>query len=168
VKYIILLSLLLNNVNSYSQKQKNISDTLTATLSDCGVHTGDTSYFEKYPVQMSRPELIRFFNKTLHIPTHNDLNDDNYITGKCKVYFIIDKAGRVTQAWYDKSSVIEIALEVIRVINKIPVISPSIIKGQPVITKVEVNAEVRSIKNDENNLVSKNVDLLMLGYPAVH
>jgi hypothetical protein len=153
-------------VNSYSQEHKLISDTLNASLSNCGLHIGDTSYFEKYPAQMSRPELIRFFNKTLHAPTRN-INDDSYITGKCKVYFIIDKSGRVTQTWYDKSSVIDIALEVIRVINKIPVITPSFINGQPVITKVEVTAEVRLADESENNLVGKNVDLLMLGYPTV-
>jgi hypothetical protein len=105
-------------------------DTLPAPFHVMDSIAGDTVYFgmgSQHP-----GELLQFFNKNVQAPR----SGDSVIKGIAWIYFIIDKTGRVTQAWYDKESNPDIGLAILGVVNNLPMIRPSKIKGEAVITKV--------------------------------
>jgi hypothetical protein len=106
------------------------SDTLPASLHLVDAEAGDTLYFG---IEGQHPgELLQFFKKNAQAPR----SGDSVIKGIARVYFIIDKTGRVTQAWYDKESNSDIGLAMVGIVNNLPVIRPSRINGEAVITKV--------------------------------
>ncbi len=105
-------------------------DTLQASFHLADITSGDTVYFGMSGEHEDK--LLYFFQKNLRVPEAGD----SAVLGTIRVYFIIDKMGRVTQAWYDPSGNTDIGLSVLRVVNQLPLIRPTSIKGEPVITKV--------------------------------
>jgi hypothetical protein len=91
-------------------------------------------------------KLLYFFQKHLRVP----MLGGNSVFGTIRVYFIVDLTGRITSAWYDPSGNTDIGLSVLSVVNQLPVIKPTIIKGEPVITKVLLKV---LIAKDEHSTV---------------
>ena len=106
------------------------NDTVMASFHQADSTAGDTVYFGMYGEHEDK--LLYFFQKNLRAPE----SGDSSVLGTIKVYFVIDKTGRVTQAWYDPSGNTDIGLSVLRVVNQLPLIRPTSIKGEPMITKV--------------------------------
>ena len=112
-------------------KQPRLSDTITAIFSMCETIRGDTVMFKS---ATTYERLKRFFYRNLRYP----LDRDSVPTTLCKLYFIIDKEGQVTDAGCAAGVPEPLANEVVRVARKLGTITPGNIKGRPVITRVEM------------------------------
>jgi hypothetical protein len=135
LKYTILFFCLVfaNTVHAQEYTAADVvtapNDTLAASFHLADTSLGDTVYFG---MDASGHPLERFFLQNLTAPR----SGSQPITGIARVYFILDKTGRVTQAWYDPSGNPEIGLSVLQIVNQMPSIRPTSVKGEPVITKV--------------------------------
>ena len=78
--------------------------------------------------------LKRFFQRNLRYPGYID---DTVETTLCRLYFMIDTAGHVTDAGCAAGPSEALAREVIRVACKPGTFVPSYVKGKPVVTRVE-------------------------------
>lgn len=133
ILFFLVISAIAGRSQNYSSADTTAfisADTLLTTFYLTDAVAGDTVYFGMGDLRTG--ELIQYFSKNLRAPQFGD----SVVKGMAKVYFIIDKSGRVTQAWYDKDSNIDIGQETIRVVNKLPKVRPTSIKGEAVITRV--------------------------------
>ena len=105
-------------------------DTLVASFHQADSISGDTVYFGMNGAHEDK--LLYFFQQHLRVPYAGD----SPVLGTVRIYFIVDKIGTITQAWYYPSDNIDIGLSVLRVVNLLPAIKPSSLKGEPVVTKV--------------------------------
>ncbi|AEW00711.1 hypothetical protein A4D02_12200 [Niastella koreensis] len=132
---IVLLFVSLQQLAGQTQKglrrQPNSADTIAARFSMCNTIRGDTVMF-KFPTDYEG--LRRFFQKKLRYP--GDI-EDTVETTLCRLYFFIDRAGKVTDARCDAGSTEVLAREVIRVACKLGAFAPGYVKGKPVVTRVE-------------------------------
>jgi hypothetical protein len=140
VLFFFLAVALTAHAQSYSSADPVLSggDTVLASFHQADTTVGDTVYFG----MDGDPQkgLLHFFQKRLQIPR----SGDSAITGTARVYFVIDKTGRVTQAWYNGSDNVDIGLSLLNVVNQLPTIRPTSIKGEAVITKVILEANLTS------------------------
>lgn len=112
------------------------TDTITTIFSKRGTISGDTVFFD-LPGQGDN--LKRYFNKSLRIPVNAE---DDPIFGYIDLYFTIDKAGYITQAWYDQNKDPEAAAGVLRYLRRFPVLRPTVIGKKTVITKMLVKIAI--------------------------
>jgi hypothetical protein len=128
------------HAQSYSSADAVLSggDTVLASFHQADSAIGDTVYFGMDGE--GQKGLLRWFQKRLQAPRAGDSS----ITGTARIYFVIDKTGRVTQAWYNASDNVNIGLSVLSVVNQLPPIRPTSIKGEAVITKVILNVVMDS------------------------
>lgn len=136
IKYITLLFCLVLAKAGHAQNYTaadtvSISkDTLKVSFQVADSTAGDTVYFGMNGGHDDK--LLYFFQNNLRPPAWGD----SMILGTIRVNFTVDKTGRVTQAWYDPTGNTDIGLSVLRVINQLPLIRPTSIKGEPMVTKV--------------------------------
>lgn len=134
-------------------KQAHRSDTICARFSMFETIRGDTVLF-KHPT--TKDGLLRYFHRNLRYPL------DSVETISCKLFFIIDKEGHVTDAWCAPGPPDAIAKEVVRVAQKMGSVIPSYVKGKPVVTRVETRIvyfnedsreEISNYDNYENDIL---------------
>lgn len=136
IKSISLLFCLIQLVTVHGQSYTSADsvvvsrDTLFTSFHQADNTSGDTVFFGMNGAHEDK--LLYFFQQHLRAPYAGDSS----ILGTVRIYFIIDKMGTITQAWYYPSDNTDIGLSVLRVVNQLPAIKPSSIKGEPVITKV--------------------------------
>jgi len=129
-----------------------------------GTIRGDTSFLSS----TDKREFERFFYKNVRIPMVNDSD----ITGTCNLYFIVDKTGTITQAWYDQKMNNEIGATALYPLKKIPPrLKPTMIGKEPVITKMMISLAI--ITNDENEANERYIekakaDLIFISYGVQH
>jgi hypothetical protein len=130
--FLLLIAAMTAHAQSYSAADAVLSggDTVLASFHQADTTIGDTVYFGMDGD--TQKGLYHFFQKRLHAPRAGD----STVTGTARIYFVIDKTGRVTQAWYNASDNVDIGLSVLSVVNQLPPIRPTSIKGEAVITKV--------------------------------
>jgi hypothetical protein len=122
-------------------KKQNEPDTINARFSMCETIRGDT-------VMFNFPSLKRFFQRNLRCPAELD----TVVTTLCKLYFLIDTTGQVTDAWCAPGPPEPLAREVVRVARKLGTFIPGNIKGRPVVTRVETRIVYYSIHDEEKNI----------------
>lgn len=115
-----------------AQGQPRCTDTITAMFSMCETIRGDTVMF-KSPTTYEG--LKRFFYRNLRYPLDGW---DSVPTTLCKLTFLIDKEGNVSDARCAAGPPELIANEVVRVAGKLGKIPPGYIKGKPVCTRVQM------------------------------
>jgi hypothetical protein len=108
-------------------------DTLFTSFHQADNVSGDTVFFGMNGAHEDK--LLYFFQRHLRVPYAGDSS----VLGTVRIYFIVDMMGTVTQAWYHPTDNTDIGLSVLRVVNQLPAIKPSTIKGEPVVTKVLLN-----------------------------
>jgi hypothetical protein len=111
--------------------QTRRSDTISVKFSMCETIRGDTVMFTS---PTTYEGLKRFFQRNLRYP--GDI-DDTVETTLCKLYFMIDTKGHVTDAGCAAGPPEALAREVIRVACKLGTFEPGYVKGKPVVTRVE-------------------------------
>jgi hypothetical protein len=136
IRFISLLLWLLPAIAVHAQSYTSADsvvvshDTLFASFHQADNVSGDTVFFGMNGAHEDK--LLYFFQQHLRAPYAGDSS----VLGTVRIFFIIDKIGTVTQAWYYPSDNTDIGLSVLRVVNQLPAIKPSSIKGEPVVTKV--------------------------------
>jgi hypothetical protein len=142
------------------QKQNSSSDTISVRFSMCGTIQGDTVLFND---PLKNDGLHRYFTRNLRYPF-----EDSIVTISCKLYFIIDKEGRITGALCGAGTATALDKEVTRVARKMPFVRPSYVKGKPVVTRVETRI---AFVEDDENIISKwdnyETDILII-YSKMH
>lgn len=113
-----------------AQGQTRRSDTISVKFSMCGTIRGDTVMFN-YPNNYEG--LKRFFQRNLRYPL------DSVQKISCKLFFIINKEGLITNAWCAPGPPDTIAKEIVRVAKRIGLIRPGFVKGKAVATRVETH-----------------------------
>lgn len=119
------------------------ADTITVRFSMCETERGDTVMF-RYPSKYEG--LCRYFNRNLRFP----LDDSDTIPfAICRLYFLIDTTGRVTNAYCATGAPDTLAKEVIRVAGRLGNFTPVSIKGKPVATWVDTRVVFYDMSEDE-------------------
>ena len=124
IPLLILLVVFAANV----QGQTRRSDTISVKFSICETIRGDTVLFNS---PNTYEGLKRFFNRNLRYPL------DSVQTILCRLFFVINKEGIVTDAWCAPGIPDTVAKEVVRVARKMGAMKPSFVRGKPVVTRVE-------------------------------
>jgi hypothetical protein len=134
-------------------RQAYCTDTVSALFSMCGTIRGDTVMFN-YPNNYEG--LKRFFYRNLRYPL------DSVQKIPCKLFFIINKEGVITNAWCTPGPPDTITREVVRVAKKIGLIKPSFVKGIAVATRVETRiVYYESNKVEELSLEEATADIVL-------
>jgi hypothetical protein len=140
ILFFTLFFVLAGHAQNYSAADSVLSggDTLSVAfrLADCSA--GDTVYFGMDTSLIGHKAVEHFFLRHLRTPDPADSSS----MGIARIYFVIDKTGRVTQAWYNSSDNINVGLAALGVVNQLPVMRPSSIKGEAVITKVTLKVAI--------------------------
>ena len=129
-------------------RQARGTDTITARFSMCETIRGDTVMF-KSPATYAG--LNRLFKRYLRYPGYID---DSVETTLCKLWFMIDKAGHVTDAGCAAGPSEALATEVIRVACKLGPFVPGYVKGKPVVTRVETRILFHDLHVENLNQVA--------------
>lgn len=129
---LVFTSLLLLMVSFVAdvQGQTRRTDTVTAMFSMYETIRGDTVMFKSATTYEG---LKRYFYRNLRYPL------DSVQKISCKLFFIINKEGLVTDAWCAAGTPEAIAKEAVRVAKKMGSLKPSFVKGKPVVTRVETH-----------------------------
>ena len=157
--YIIASFALLLTLAVSAQAKKKVR-TVTASFSKYGRVSGDTTFFYYYGPADS--DLLRFFNKNMHVP----YEDGDQQFGSCNLYFMIDISGKITKAWCDSVTNDWVKKEMLRVVNKLEWLKPTVIKGKPVITKVKTT--VAMLHADDPAVKTTKADILVYAWDPVH
>jgi hypothetical protein len=149
---------------NYSSADSVLSggDTLVTSFHFADTTIGDTVYFGM--VGGTGGGLLNFFQKHLRVPNAGDTS----AIGLARVYFVIDKTGRITQAWYNSLDNVNVGLSVLEVVNQLPVIRPSSIKGEAVITKVILKVAIDSSERPYAGSGKSAPDLIATANSTVH
>jgi hypothetical protein len=161
ILFFTLFFAIAGHTQNYSAADSVLSggDTLSVAFHLADTTIGDTTYFGMDTTTLSHKPVERFFYKRLRVPNAGDSSS----LGIARIYFIIDKTGRVTQAWYNSSDNINVGLAALGVVNQLPVMRPSRIKGEAVITRVTLKV---AIQNTEQPYAGKLApDITMTAYP---
>lgn len=130
---LILLVVFAANVQGQQKKvprQPRRADTITAMFSMCETIRGDTVMFN---CPNGYEGLKRFFQRNLRYPGYVE---DTVATTLCRLWFIINKEGRVTDVGCAADAPEALAQEVMRVACKLGPFVPAYVKGKPVFTRV--------------------------------
>jgi hypothetical protein len=152
----LIILLIVFSVNLQGQpgkrllKKQHKADTTSARFSMCETIRGDTVMF-KFP--STYEGLRRHFQRNLRYPA--DIETDSVETTLCRLYFLIDTAGLVTEVWCAAGPPEPLAKEVIRIAKKLGAFVPGYIKGRPVVTRVETRIVYYDMHQDEQKIIKK-------------
>ncbi|MDP4150606.1 MAG: hypothetical protein Q8927_13760 [Bacteroidota bacterium] len=157
ILFFTLLFALAGHAQNYSAADSILSggDTLSVAFRLADTSAGDTVYFGMDTSLAGRKAVEHFFLRHLRSPDPADSNS----LGVARIYFIIDKTGRVTQAWYNSSDNINIGLAALGVVNQLPVMRPSSIKGEAVITKVTLKVAMQKEDQPYNGKLMPDITM---------
>lgn len=160
MKPYITLSFALLLMLAVSAQAKKKVRTVTAPFLKHGNVLGDTTFF--YYSGPTGNDLMRFFQRNMRVR----LEDGEQQFGYCTLYFMIDTTGEITKAWCDSVTNEWVEKEMLRVVNKLARLKPTVIKGKPVITKVKTT--VAMLHADDPAVKTTKVDLLVYASDPRH
>ena len=139
------------------------NDTISTIYSKVGTISKDTNFLD-FPTGVMN--LTRYFNRNMRGPYLND----SAILGSCNLYLIVDKAGYVTQAWYDQTMNNDIGATQLERFKLYPRFKPTYIGKEPVITKVMIRVVViyNEAISDRYNQSDYKADIILVSYGVQH
>jgi len=148
-------------------------DTLDVPFRQAGLQSGDTSflYMNRPPQSTSTGSYLeRFFNKNIRAFYRGDTA---MVTGTVFAWFVIDEQGKCTSGYCDTAGGQQgNARNILWAINKLNAaqpITPTRIKGRPVVSRVKMRIVFQFAADAEPPAPPvPKPDILVIGYPAMH